>query len=82
MRADHTGDITLRVQGDKPLAYAKLWPHVRPWQLFAPEPMLRDVPQAGAVAPLLCRTLVAGAEAARRAERQEAEQQEGLRLVS
>ena len=62
---DHSGDIALGVPPGTPLAYAKLWPHVRPWRLSRPEPMLRDVPRAGTVAPLLARALAAAAETAR-----------------
>ena len=34
------GDIPLRVSDDKRVSYLLLWPHIRPWGLRAPEPML------------------------------------------
>ena len=68
VRADHAGDITLRLFPGDRISFAKLWPHARPWHLFAPEPMLRDVPQAATVAAPLCRALAAAAEASRRAQ--------------
>lgn len=57
VRRDHTGDIALRLSERGSLTVPKLWPHARPWRFGAPEPMLRDVPHVGAVAPLLCRCL-------------------------
>jgi hypothetical protein len=47
------GDIPLTLGGDDHIAWLHLWPHVRPWRLARPEPMLRCVPQAGDVAGLL-----------------------------
>jgi hypothetical protein len=67
VRADHTGDIPLRLYPGERVGFAKLWPHVRPWHLGQPQPMLRDVPQAAATVTLLCRALTAAA-AARAAE--------------
>lgn len=46
------GDIALAMTG-KPIGWLYLWPHVRPWRLRSPEPMLRAVPDAAAVAGLL-----------------------------
>ena len=45
------------------IAYAKLWPHARPWRLGSAEPMLRDLPDAAVVGPLLSRMLAAQAPA-------------------
>lgn len=64
LRRDGTGDIALHLKERGGLGFAKLWPHVRPWRFRAPEPMLRDLPHAGALTPLLCRALAA-CEAAR-----------------
>lgn len=72
VRADHAGDISLRLFPGDRIGFAKLWPHVRPWHLAAPEPMLRDVPQAATVAAPLCRALAVAAEASRRAQAAEA----------
>lgn len=43
---DGTGNIALLLKGDQRLAYLVMWPHVRPWRLRKPEPMLRSVPDA------------------------------------
>jgi Bacterial PH domain len=48
-----SGDIVLELSGDDHLAWLHLWPHVRPWRLKRPEPMLRAVPDAPRVAQLL-----------------------------
>lgn len=50
-----TGDIALRLAGKGRIAWALLWPHVRPWRTRHPEPMLRAVPEAENVARLLHR---------------------------
>jgi len=57
LHADGTGDIALATAGDTRLAYLMLWPHARPWRLGRPEPALRAIPDAGAVAELLARAL-------------------------
>ncbi len=51
--ADGTGDLPLTLAGDNRIAWLNLWPHARPWRLAQPEPMLRCIPQAAAVAQLL-----------------------------
>lgn len=55
------GDIVLGIQPGERVSYAVLWPHVRPWRLSRPEPMLRSLPEAGRVADLLARALAAHA---------------------
>jgi len=64
--ADGTGDIPLTLAGDDRAAFLVLWPHVRPWRVARPEPMLRAVPDAEAVARLLAAALgqAAGGEVA------------------
>jgi Bacterial PH domain len=47
------GDICLALSGADRIAWLHLWPHVRPWKLARPEPMLRMVPDAARVAGLL-----------------------------
>ena len=47
------GDIVLQLKGPDRIAWLHLWPHARPWRLARPEPMLRAVPQAAAVAARL-----------------------------
>lgn len=49
---DH-GDIAIQVGGERLLGYALLWPHVRPFSLARPQPMLRALPDAQKVAKLL-----------------------------
>lgn len=49
------GDIALALTGGHKLGYAVLWPHARPWRIGRPEPMLRALPEAAAVAALLAR---------------------------
>lgn len=51
--ADGTGDLPLALSGEDRIAWLHLWPHARPWHLAHPEPMLRSVPRAAAVARLL-----------------------------
>lgn len=49
------GDIALSMIGAPRFGYGLLWPHARPWQLREPQPMLRAVPDAQAVAARLAR---------------------------
>lgn len=61
LAADGSGDISLRLAGNGRIAWALLWPHVRPWRTRNPEPMLRAIPDAEAVARQLyqcCAALV------------------------
>ncbi|WP_233998554.1 photosynthetic complex putative assembly protein PuhB [Erythrobacter sp. YT30] len=44
------GDIALELKGERLLGYFLLWPHVRPFRFQHPQPMLRAVPDAEAVA--------------------------------
>jgi hypothetical protein len=55
--ADGSGDIPLTLSGSDRIAYLVLWPHVRPWQFRKPQPALRAVPQAAAVAQILSAAL-------------------------
>lgn len=57
LRRDGTGDLPLEVEPAAHLAWLHLWPHVRPWQLRHPEPMLRGVPDARHVAAVLASAL-------------------------
>jgi hypothetical protein len=50
---DGCGDILIAMGGEDHIAWLHLWPHVRPWVLARPEPMLRAVPNAEHVAVLL-----------------------------
>ena len=49
------GDIALRPAESPPLGWVSLWPHARPWRLARPEPMLRNVADAQAVAARIAR---------------------------
>ena len=51
------GDVLLRMMGAVPLSWLLLWPHVRPWRLKAPEPMLRALRDAEDFSRLLARTV-------------------------
>jgi len=44
------GDIALRIKEPDRIAYLHLWPHARAWRLKNPEPSLRCVADAAAVA--------------------------------
>lgn len=50
---DGTGQIALAIQPPDRLGFVHLWPHVRPWRLRWPEPMLRGLTDTPAVAEIL-----------------------------
>jgi hypothetical protein len=53
-RADaRTGDLVIELAGPDHIAFLHLWPHVRPWRVARPEPMLRAVADVPRVAALL-----------------------------
>ena len=56
---DGSGDVPLQLQAGVRVAYLQLWPHGRPWRLSRPEPMMRSVPDAAAVADLLAQAFAA-----------------------
>lgn len=54
------GDVALATNAAaKRLGYIVLWPHVRPWRMRAPQPMLRAVPDAAGVAARIGRACLA-----------------------
>jgi hypothetical protein len=58
--ARHAGgvaDIPLALSGPDRISYLHLWPHVRPWRVSRPEPMLSAVPEGVRVAEILGRAL-------------------------
>ena len=57
--ADGSGDIPLALNSEDRIAYLLLWPHARPWRFSPAEPMLRGLPDAGAVAEILAGALAA-----------------------
>lgn len=52
------GDIALTMSGQR-IGFLFLWPHVRPWKIKQPRPMLRAVPEAEQVAAKLTRACAA-----------------------
>ena len=44
------GEIAFELAGERLLGTVLLWPHVRPWHYAMPQPMLRAVPDAAALA--------------------------------
>jgi hypothetical protein len=62
--AGGAGDIPLSLSGPDRIAYLVLWPHVRPWHVARPQPMLRAVPDALRVAEILARAMALAAESA------------------
>lgn len=59
LKAEGHGDLPLQLAGDDRIAYLHLWPHARPWRVGQPEPMLRCVPEAAAVARTLAQAWAA-----------------------
>ena len=55
------GDIPLALADDRPLTFAVLWPHARPWHLTRPQPMLRCISDVQGVAQILAAGLAATA---------------------
>jgi hypothetical protein len=53
-----TGDIALTLVPGERLAYLVLWPHARPWQLKQPQPTLRCIPNAAAVAAMMTQAIM------------------------
>jgi hypothetical protein len=49
-RSNGHGDIAFELAGDRLLGTVILWPHMRPWHYNRPQPMLRAVPDAAALA--------------------------------
>jgi len=58
VHGDGTGDLPLAVKETR-LGYIHLWPHVRPWRVGKPEPMMRSLPEPRAVARILGEALAA-----------------------
>jgi hypothetical protein len=47
------GDVSLRLAEGERIAFAHLWPHVRPWRFAQPQPTLRGLADAASVAKVL-----------------------------
>ena len=59
LNADGTGDVSLTLDPKHRLSYVVFWPHVRPWHYTRPQPALRGIADAAAVAQILGRALAA-----------------------
>lgn len=57
--ADGSGDVVLTLTPPNKIAYFMLWPHARPFRLARPEPALRAIADAAAVAAILAPALAA-----------------------
>lgn len=58
-----SGDIPLKVTAKERVAYLMLWPHARPFHFAHPQPCLRAIGRADAVASLLAAALTGTATA-------------------
>lgn len=50
---DGTADLPLTLEPGDHIAWLHLWPHVRPWKVAQPQPMMRSVAQGPQVAQIL-----------------------------
>lgn len=53
LHKDGTGTIALETTGKTRLSYLVIWPHARSWRFNPPQPALRCIPDAEAVARIL-----------------------------
>lgn len=61
---DGRGNVALALTGQgERIAYLHLWPHARPWRVGRPQPLLRGIADAVAVAETLSRAISASAPA-------------------
>jgi len=51
--SDGSGDLAVTLKAPNKLAFLHLWPHTRPWRPNTPQPTLRAIPDAAAVARIL-----------------------------
>jgi hypothetical protein len=54
-RSDGSGDLVLSLLPGQRVSYLWLWPHVRPWRINHPQPMMRSLGDATTVGDLLGR---------------------------
>lgn len=54
---DGSGDLPASIAKGYKLAFLVLWPHVRPWHIRHPQPMLRCVPDCERVAGILAQAI-------------------------
>jgi hypothetical protein len=50
LQKNKTGNLALSIASESPIGWLNLWPHVRAWRVASPQPTLRCVPQAEALA--------------------------------
>ena len=55
--ADGSGDVPIVLNTQDRIAYLQMWPHVRPWRLRHPQPMLRALPDPQRAADVLAHAL-------------------------
>lgn len=60
--ADGTEDIVLALLPEHRVSMVALWPHLRPWRMGRPEPMLRGLPVSAGASQVLSRMLAASAQ--------------------
>jgi len=65
---DGYGDIPITLDDSHRASYVVMWPHVRPWRVRRPEPMLRSIPEAASVAEILAEVVGNAAPDVTRAE--------------
>ncbi len=63
--ADGKGDLPLELADGERVSWLLLWPHVRPWRISRPQPMLRAIPEAEMAGQVLSEALAAYAGQAR-----------------
>jgi hypothetical protein len=61
LHPDGSGDLSLALLKPHRVSYLFFWPHARPWHLLRPQPTLRGIADAGAVAQILARALAGAA---------------------
>ena len=61
LHADGSGDVSMALQRPHRVSYIFFWPHARPWHLLRPQPTLRGIVDAAAVAQILGRALAGAA---------------------
>ncbi len=71
--SDGSGDIPVMLGEGQRIAYLHLWPHARPFRITHPEPAMRSVPNATAVAETLRHALIAASNERRGVETAAAE---------
>lgn len=57
--SDGSGDLGVTLTKPNKAAYLLIWPHARPWKVTRPQPSLRAIPNASAVAVQLMHALKA-----------------------